>query len=285
MEFPSPVKNYHRDTYPAIDPTSPHLSTAGKNIVITGGGTGIGVGLARSFAQSGSSTISLLGRTEKTLIDTKTQLEKEYPKTKIYTYVADIVNKAALIAAFDSIKAAVGPVDVLVANAGFLPTLNPIGQADLNDWYNGFEVNVKGNFNVVTAFVPAAAEGAAIINVSTGVTHLKYLPGYSGYHTSKLAAAKFFEYVYHEYPQFFVLNVHPGVIMTAMNDKTSDSGVELPFDSMELPTNFIVWTVSPEARFLNGKFVWAHWDVDDLKEMSKEIEGTDKFTFGLLGWP
>lgn len=215
MEFPSPVKTYHRDTYPAIDPTSPRLSTAGKNIVITGGGAGIGVGLAHSFAQSGASTISLLGRTEKTLIDTKTQLEKEYTKTKIYTYVADIVNKSALVTAFESIKAAVGPIDVLVANAGFLPNLNPIAKVDLEDWYNGFEVNVKGNFNVVTAFVPVAAEGAAIINISTGVTHLKYLPGYSGYHTSKLAAAKFFEYVHHEYPEFFVLNIHPGVIMTA----------------------------------------------------------------------
>ncbi|KAL5325252.1 hypothetical protein ACEPPN_006376 [Leptodophora sp. 'Broadleaf-Isolate-01'] len=285
MEFPSPVKTYHRDTYPAIDPTSPRLSTAGKNIVITGGGAGIGVGLAHSFAQSGASTISLLGRTEKTLIDTKTQLEKEYTKTKIYTYVADIVNKSALVTAFESIKAAVGPIDVLVANAGFLPNLNPIAKVDLEDWYNGFEVNVKGNFNVVTAFVPVAAEGAAIINISTGVTHLKYLPGYSGYHTSKLAAAKFFEYVHHEYPEFFVLNIHPGVIMTAMNDKTSDSGIALPFDAMELPTNFVVWAVSPEAKFLNGKFVWAHWDVDDLKEMSKEIESTDKFTFGLLGWP
>lgn len=54
---------------------------------------------------------------------------------------------------------------------------------------------------------------------------------------------------------------------------------------VRLPTDFAVWAVSPEAHFLNGKFVWAHWDVDNLKAMSKEIEGTDKFTFGLLGWP
>lgn len=29
--------------------------------------------------------------------------------------------------------------------------------------------------------------------------------------------------------------------------------------------------------------MWAHWDVDELKAMKKEIEGTDKFTYGLLG--
>ncbi|KAL2062207.1 hypothetical protein VTL71DRAFT_6473 [Oculimacula yallundae] len=285
MEYPSPVKNYHNDTYPAINPTSPRLSTAGKNIVITGGGAGIGSGLARSFAQSGASTISLLGRTEKTLIATKTQLEGEFPKTKFYTYIADIVNKSALVTVFEAIKATVGRVDVLVANAGYLPDLNPIAKSDIEDWFNGFEVNVKGNFNVVTAFVPVAAEGAAIINISTGIAHLKYVPGYSGYHTSKLAAAKFFEYVHIEYPEFFVLNVHPGVIMTAMNAKNAGTGVEFAFDTMELPTNFVVWAVSPEAKFLNGKFVWSHWDVDDLKAISKEIESTDKFTLGLLGWP
>jgi hypothetical protein len=43
--------------------------------------------------------------------------------------------------------------------------------------------------------------------------------------------------------------------------------------------------VSPEAKFLRGKLVWANWDVDELKGMKKEIEETDKFTLGLLGWP
>ena len=54
---------------------------------------------------------------------------------------------------------------------------------------------------------------------------------------------------------------------------------------VDLPAAFTVWAVSPEARFLNGKFVWAHWDVTELKEREKEIAGTDKFTLGLLGWP
>lgn len=53
----------------------------------------------------------------------------------------------------------------------------------------------------------------------------------------------------------------------------------------ELPANFAVWAASPEAKFLHGKFVWANWDVEELKAMAKEIEGTSKFTLGLLGWP
>lgn len=230
MAFPSPVKTFHTDTYAAIDPSSPRLSTHGKNIVITGGGSGIGPVIARAFAKSGASSISILGRTEKTLLETKESISKEYPDTQILTFIADIVNKSAIVKAFTTIKSTVGAVHVLVANAAYLPDIKPFTESDPDEWYNGFEVNVKGNLNLITAFIPVAAKGAAILNVSTGITHLSVLPGYSAYHTSKLAAAKFFDYVHHEHPEFFVLNFHPGVIKTAMDVKTLASGTVLPYD-------------------------------------------------------
>jgi NAD(P)-dependent dehydrogenase (short-subunit alcohol dehydrogenase family) len=59
---------------------------------------------------------------------------------------------------------------------------------------------------------------------------LPYVPGYSSYHASKLAAAKLFDYVHKENPNLFVLNVHPGVIMTAMNKKLEGTEVEFPYD-------------------------------------------------------
>jgi hypothetical protein len=47
----------------------------------------------------------------------------------------------------------------------------------------------------------------------------------------------------------------------------------------------MVWAASKEAKFLNGRFVWANWDVDELKAAAAEIEGGNRFTTGLLGWP
>jgi hypothetical protein len=41
--------------------------------------------------------------------------------------------------------------------------------------------------------------------------------------------------------------------------------------------------VSPEARFLDGKFLWANWDVEELKTMAKEIVDSEKFSLGLVG--
>lgn len=54
---------------------------------------------------------------------------------------------------------------------------------------------------------------------------------------------------------------------------------------VSLPANFYVWLASEEATFLKGKFLWANWDVDELKGMKEQIEKGDLFTMGLVGWP
>lgn len=54
--------------------------------------------------------------------------------------------------------------------------------------------------------------------------------------------------------------------------------VYLSFSPVSLPADYLVWVVSPEAKFLNGKLVFAAWDVDELKSREKEIVGTSPFT-------
>jgi hypothetical protein len=53
---------------------------------------------------------------------------------------------------------------------------------------------------------------------------------------------------------------------------------------VSLPASFNVWLASPEARYLKGKYLWVNWDVDELKEQTKEIEA-GKFSLQLVGWP
>ncbi len=57
------------------------------------------------------------------------------------------------------------------------------------------------------------------------------------------------------------------------------------FELVSLPASFNVWLASPEARFLKGKFLWANWDVDELKAQAKEIEASTQLTIALVGWP
>jgi NAD(P)-dependent dehydrogenase (short-subunit alcohol dehydrogenase family) len=134
------------------------------------------------------------------------------------------------VTAFKSIQSTVGSVHILVANAGYVTDIGPIDKINPVEWFKGFEINVKGNFNLVNAFITVATKGASIISISTVLAHLPHMPGYSSYHTSKLVAAKLFDYVHYENPDLFVLNVHPGTIDTAMNKKSLAAGHELPLD-------------------------------------------------------
>jgi hypothetical protein len=56
-------------------------------------------------------------------------------------------------------------------------------------------------------------------------------------------------------------------------------------DVAELPGNFAVWAASPEAEFLHGRFVWANWDVDELRsDVPKRIEEEANFLkVGVVG--
>jgi hypothetical protein len=46
-----------------------------------------------------------------------------------------------------------------------------------------------------------------------------------------------------------------------------------------------VWLASPEAAFLNGKYLWVNWDVDELKARSSEMEGSTELNVQVVGWP
>lgn len=52
-----------------------------------------------------------------------------------------------------------------------------------------------------------------------------------------------------------------------------------------LPGHFNVWIASSEAEFLKGKFVWANWDVTELKELAKEVEESMLLRICLNGVP
>jgi len=71
----------HLDTYPRVNPLFLTNEFAGKSVLITGGGYGIGIAIAKSFAEAGISEIILVGRTESKLKATADDLES-FPNLK-----------------------------------------------------------------------------------------------------------------------------------------------------------------------------------------------------------
>ncbi|OCT48953.1 Estradiol 17-beta-dehydrogenase 11 [Cladophialophora carrionii] len=282
--FPAPVKGWHADTYPGIDPSRPELSLKGKSVIVSGGGGTIGFATVKALATAGVRLVGIVGRTQKTLDETSSKLKGQYPGTKIVSATGDISSFSSLESAFKQIRQQAGnPVDILVHNAGHLASPGPIATTDPKEWWTSFEVNILGAFNSIRAFLPVAPTNATIVNMSTAVAHVPttMISGLSAYSSSKLAALRIFDFLQDEHPEMHIVNMHPGIIMSDLNSK---HGAATPMDTPELAASFVVWLCSPEAKFLKGKLAWANWDVDDLKAKAAEIQNSPSLTMALTGW-
>jgi NAD(P)-dependent dehydrogenase (short-subunit alcohol dehydrogenase family) len=236
MAFPTYTTIFHTSPYPSIDPTRPELSTAGKVVFITGGGSGLGPRLTHAFAKSGATKIAIIGRTEASLLSTKRAVEAHYPGTSVLVFTADISDQKAVSAAFTSTKDTFGPVDILVSNAGSMPDLLPLTTTPVDEFTKGLDINVKGSLVVAQAFLANAAENPVLINIGTAGAHIGVVhPGMGAYIVSKLAAVKMLDYVAAGSPNVRTVTVHPGVLDTAMNKKGNDAGFTLPLDDSEPP--------------------------------------------------
>ena len=295
-QIPSFTKTYHTSSYPALDPSDPALSTAGKNIVVTGGGSGVGAGIATAFAKAGAAHVLILGRTQSTLEATKDAIEHSFPKTKIIAVVADVASADSVVSASKRISE-VGAWDVFVHNAGYMPDLATIASADTDDWWTGFTANVLSVHLIAKHFFPLARTGTSsnspptFMAISSAAMHAG--PGMAAgksatYGASKLAAAKLVEILAVEHPEIRSFNVHPGFQDTAMSQKfqAPSLGPRMDRDDPDLPGNFCVWMSSARSNFLRGRFVWCNWDVEELMQEEEEISKNPMLlTTTLGGWP
>ncbi|KAH6999370.1 hypothetical protein EDB80DRAFT_687486 [Ilyonectria destructans] len=275
------TKAHHHAPYPFISPTRPELSVARKNVIVTGGGTGIGKAIAIAFGQAGAQSVAILGRRIDRLQTAAAEIVAAGPSTRVLYETADLSQREAVDNALKSITDQVGKIDVFVSNAGILPEPGLTLGYNVQELTRGFEINVVGAFNAVQAFAPLAAPGATLVNISSGIAHFAPMPGMFAYAATKAAIIKMFDYVAVENPGLHVVHVQPGVVSTEINADSSMVGQDEP----ELPAAFVVWLASPEAKFLKGKFVWVNWDAEELISRAKEIENSMLLKVHLDGVP
>jgi NAD(P)-dependent dehydrogenase (short-subunit alcohol dehydrogenase family) len=90
---------------------------------------------------------------------------------------------------------------------------------DGDEFWRGFEVNVKETFVVAQAFAKNAAENAVFVSVNTAGAHMPYFGPVASYSASKSGSAKLVEYFQAENPHIRAYNISPGFIKTDMSAK------------------------------------------------------------------
>ncbi|KAK2747953.1 hypothetical protein FQN57_001544 [Myotisia sp. PD_48] len=304
------TKTYHHEPYAALQNANTLSSAAGKVIIITGGGSGIGKAMAKAFSTTSAKAIILLGRTESRLLAVKTEIEHlqhesgkatsqppfaRHPneaRPSIYTYATDIANEESVQTTFEKIKTNFSFIDVVVHCAGHLPDLHPFKAATSNTsslpaWWEGYRTNILGTAILLGQFLGCCAPeinsssgSPTFINISSNLAHIPPFPGASAYAPSKIASVKLLEYIQAENPHLRVFNVHPGLVTTEMSAK----GDVVNEDSAELPAYFCLWLLNPQADFLKGRMVWTNWDVAEMVDRREEIVRRNLLTTGLRGW-
>ncbi|KAM0184270.1 hypothetical protein ACHAPC_006031 [Botrytis cinerea] len=100
-----------------------------------------------------------------------------------------------------------------------------------------------------------------------------------------MAQVKIMEFLALENPDIFICTVHPGLVDTKVFRASEVDPATLPMDTVALPANFLVWLTQPKTKFLNGRMIWANWDVDELSAQAEKIQNSTIFTLGCEGWP
>ncbi|APA14564.1 hypothetical protein SS1G_06517 [Sclerotinia sclerotiorum 1980 UF-70] len=280
--YPCPTPTWHNDVYPAIDATQPGLSQAGKTVVITGAGSGIGRETALTFAKAGAKHLVLIGRTEADLIETQKQIPENTATSSVFAI--SVTDEAGI----RKVAEAVGTWDVLILGATHKGIKGPIVSTNISEWWESYETGVKSILYIAQAFFPNANQANAYVYALTSgalVLPVSWITGQSAYQSAKVAQVKVIGFLANENPGIFFCSVHPGMIDTKTFRASGADPATLPMDSLALPANLLVWLSQPKSKFLNGRFIWANWDVDELSAQAEKIQNSSIFTIGCDGWP
>jgi 3-hydroxybutyrate dehydrogenase len=156
------------------------MQLAGRHALVTGGGRGIGRAVARALTAAGAK-VSITGRSEGPLKETVAAGDAAFHA------IADVTDAAALRSAIAACEAALGPVDILVANAGQAASA-AFAKGDAAVFQRMFDVNVMGVVHAGQAVLPGMLERGfgRVINIAS-IAGLKGMPYVTAYCAAKHA--------------------------------------------------------------------------------------------------
>lgn len=194
---------------------------AGRVVVVSGGGTGIGAASAERLAADGASLV-LVGRRRE-------PLERVAASTGAAVVVGDVADPATSEGAVAVARERFGRIDAVVANAG-IEAMGAALEVDLGEWHRVMEVNVDGVLHLCRAALPTMIEaGRGSIVVVSSVSGRAGAPSYAAYVTSKTAVIGLVRSMAYDYgPSGVRVNaLCPGWVATEMSEREVEALAEL----------------------------------------------------------
>ena len=221
--------------------------------LVTGGGRGIGAGIARELAAAGWH-VTVTGRTSEQVEEVAAEIGG-----------AAVVGDVSKLEDVERMLAAAGPIELLVANAG-IAAWEDSWETDPDEWWRIFEVNVLGAYLSCRLALPGMIErgGGRIVITGSGSS---YLPGStsSAYNASKAAVGRFGESLANQVQehnvQVFVIS--PGLVKTEMTGRFGD---DMPWTPPELAPRLVLELASGRFDALSGRYIHAEHDPPDVLE-------------------
>lgn len=220
----------------------------GRVALVTGGGRGIGLAVAKRFKREGIRVIGV----DLAALDA---VRSEYDDVAS----ADVSDSAAV----DALRDRFGPVDIVVNSAGIVGPNKPMWEVSDDELRQTVDINLFGVFNVMRAFIPGMVERGwgRIVNIAS-IAGKEGNPNLAAYSASKAAVIGLTKSVGKELATTGVLvnSVAPAVIATEMNERTAPEVLEYMISKIPMSRTgtvdevaaLVAWLGSDECSYSTG---------------------------------
>ncbi len=274
------------------------MKLAGRRALVTGASRGIGRAIALGLAREAADVV-LVARSEPDLSEAAVAVRDL--GRQAWTLPADLADPSAVERLVERVLREVGPVDVLVNNAGVQPPIGPLGDCAPDAWLSTLQVNLGAPMQLMHAFAPRMVEQGwgTVLNLSGGGA-VSPRPRFSAYGVSKAGVVRLTETLAEELRGTGVrINaLAPGAINTSMlgdvvaaGDRAGETAAEQARaqlasggGSMDRAVELAIFLASDDSAPLTGKLLSAPhdpWDTWSLEERTRLAE-TDWFTMRRL---
>ena len=241
------------------------FDVSGTVALVTGSSRGIGAALAAGLAEAGA-VVVLNARTPQPLQQARAELA-ERTGARVEAIAFDVADEPAVTEAVARIEAQIGPIGILVNNAGVQHRV-PMLDLDLADWQRVLDANLTGPFVVGRAVARAMVSRGRgkIVNIASLISRLAR-PGIAPYAASKGGMAMLTRQMCAEWgPAGLQVNaIAPGYIATELtaalvNDPAFDSWLRgrtpaARWGQADELVGALLWLTSQASAYVNGQIV------------------------------